>query len=348
MTIAKTPTFSDTDVKVCSQGDFLLLCEAKHRACGSLDWFREHRQQVRQALDEYGAMVFRDFDCDTKRFENLLEVLVPEPFEMLDVVTPRSHLRDTLYTSTQAHPTIDIVQHQEMSYHSHPPWFLGFYCEVPSEGDGLTPVNDLRRLGRSARRLYPAVMDRFIEHGVVFVRNFNKYNYKSWQTCWESSTKAEAEAKLRAFETEFEWVDDDWLRTFQRRPAVLRDPVSKAEILYPSLNIFHRTFVEHIAKPQNVALPPGEDQQSLVVYFGDGSRIPEEFLAWVRERSVEGRVSVPWQAGDFLLVNNLIAGHGRTPYSNPKRSLVCSFRGKIDLQAFKVQSVAASRQQARV
>jgi hypothetical protein len=322
------------------------VLQAQRPWCGSLDWFREHRQALVAALDSYGAVFFRGFEGDLPRFEAALDVLVPERFEMLDVVTPRSHVRDTLYTSTQAHPTIDIVQHQEMSYHSHPPWYLGFYCEVPSDGDGFTPVNDLRRLGHGIRRAYASVLDRFIEHGVLFVRNFNKFNYKSWQTCWEAATHAEAEAKLRQADTEFEWVDDDWLRTFQRRPAVLRDPASQAEILYPSLNIFHRTFLEHIAGPQNVLLPRTEAEQSLVAYFGDGSPIPEDFLAWLRAQSIAGRVSVPWRARDFLLINNLIAGHGRTPYSNPGRSILASFRGAIDLHAFQVTSATAGRHEA--
>jgi len=341
MTIPQTPTFADTEVTVCSEGDFLLLLQARRPECGSLDWFRDHRQAIMAALGNYGAVFFRGFEGDTRHFEDKLDVLVPERFAMLDVVTPRSHVRDTLYTSTQAHPTIDIFQHQEMSYHSHPPWYLGFYCEVPSVGDGFTPVNDLRKITRDMRRLYPAVLDRFMERGVMFVRNFNKFNYKTWQTCWEAKTREEAEAKLRVAETEFEWVDDDWLRTFQRRPAVLRDPVSKQEIFYPSLNIFHRTFLEHIAGPANLILPKDEAEQSLVAYYGDGSPIPEDFLAWLREQSVAGRVSVPWQTGDFLVINNVITGHGRTPYSNPARSILASFRGKIDLEAFQVTSAPA-------
>ena len=347
MTTPQAPTFAETEVTVCSEGDFLLLLRRQRPGGGSLDWFREHRKAVLSALDSYGAVFFRGFEGDVEWFEAALDILVPERFEMLDVVTPRSHIRNTVYTSTQAHHTIDIVQHQEMSYHRFPPWYLGFYCEAPSAGDGLTPVNDLRKITRDMRRRYPAVLDRFIDRGVMFVRNFNKFNYKTWQTCWESTTHEEAEAKLRAFDTEFEWVDEDWLRTFQRRPAVLRDPVSRQEIFYPSLNIFHRTFLEHIAGPQNVPLPRNEGEQSLAAYFGDRSSIPEDFLAWLREQSVAGRASIPWQAGDFLIVNNLIAGHGRTPYSNLKRSLLASFRGRLDLEALAVTPAPSGHEPAR-
>lgn len=316
---------------VSPEGDFLLLLTARGEERAAPSFFRDHREALLAAFQRYGAIYFRGFDLDSRAFEAVMDAIVPAPFKMLDVVTPRSHVRDTLYTSTQAHPDLDIVQHQEMSYHDEPPYCLGFYCEVAAARGGLTPVNDLRRIGRAARRLFPAVMDKFREVGVLFVRNFNRYNFKSWQTCWEATTHAEVEAKLRAGDTQWEWVDDSWLRTFQLRPAVLRDPVGQGEILYPSLNIFHHTFVRHIAGPQQVPVSSVEAEQPLIAYYGDRSPIPEEFLTWLRETSKAERVSVPWRARDFFLINNLIAGHGRTSYEGP-RTVHASFRGCLHLQ----------------
>lgn len=347
MAMPQTPAFADTEVTVCREDDFLLLLRAQRPGCGSLDWFREHRHAVMSALDNYGAVFFRGFDTDTRQFQDALDILKPERYDMIDVVTPRSHVRETLYTSTQAHPEIDIAQHQEMTYHLHPPWYLGFYCEVPSEGDGFTPVHDLRSLGRSIRRLYPSVLDRFIDLGVSYVRNFNKYSFKSWQTCWETTSRAEVESRLRKDDTDFEWVDDDWLRTFQRRPAVLRDPISKAEILCSSLGIFHHTFLAHIADKMGLPPPPSAAEQALSCCFGDGSPIPEDFFAWVHREVIATRASIPWQPGDFFLINNLIAGHGRTPYSNLKRTLHASFRGRLDLRALAIPRAPSSHDPAR-
>lgn len=329
--ITKDTKLPEVTARACAPGgDALLLLEAQSGACASPTWVKEHREELLRLLGSYGALFFRGFTKDPGTFEAMMDALWPEPYEMLDVVTPRSHVKGSLYTSTQAHPDLDIVQHQEMSYHNEPPRYLGFYCEVPSESGGLTPINDLRSMSAEARRRFPAVMDRFIATGVLFVRNFNKYNYKSWQICWEATTREEAEAKLRRSDTEWEWLADDWLRTSQRRPAVLRDPVGGGEILYPSLNIFHRTFVNYISGPQGVPIAPDESQQSMVAYYGDGERIPEEFLTWVRETSKAGRVSVPWLAGDFMVINNLIVGHGRTAYRG-HRVVHASFRGGIVL-----------------
>jgi hypothetical protein len=128
---------------------------------------------------------------------------------------------------------------------------------------------------------------------------------------------------------------------------VLRDPVSKAEILYPSFGIFHHTFIRHIAEKMSLPPPPGEAEQALACCFGDGSPIPEDFMAWVHEEVLATSVSIPWQPGDFLVMSNLIAGHGRTPYSNLERTLHASFRGRLDLRALAVARAPSGHEAAR-
>jgi hypothetical protein len=59
MTMPQTKAFADTEVTVCSEGDFLLLLRSQRSGCGSLDWFREHRQAIMAALDDYGMVFFR-------------------------------------------------------------------------------------------------------------------------------------------------------------------------------------------------------------------------------------------------------------------------------------------------
>jgi hypothetical protein len=62
---------------------------------------------------------------------------------------------------------------------------------------------------------------------------------------------------------------------------------------------------------------------------------------------VRTRALIPWQPGDFFLISNLIAGHGRTPYSNPRRTLHASFRGRLDLRALAVAHAPGGHEAAR-
>jgi hypothetical protein len=128
---------------------------------------------------------------------------------------------------------------------------------------------------------------------------------------------------------------------------VLRDPVSKAEILYPSFGIFHHTFIRHIADKMGLTPPPSGAEQALACEFGDGSPIPEDFIAWIHEEVVKTRIYIPWQPGDFFLISNLIAGHGRTPHSNLERTLHASFRGRLDLRVLAVAHAPTGHEAAR-
>lgn len=56
--------------------------------------------------------------------------------------------------------------------------------------------------------------------------------------------------------------------------------------------------------------------------FADGSPIPDEYVLQVRDRGLENAVNVDWYEGDLLLIDNLLVGHGRRPFTGPRRILV--------------------------
>ncbi|MDI5941779.1 TauD/TfdA family dioxygenase, partial [Micromonospora sp. DH15] len=57
-------------------------------------------------------------------------------------------------------------------------------------------------------------------------------------------------------------------------------------------------------------------------YHGDGSPIDDEVVAGIRDLYREHAVSVPWQRGDVLVVDNFLATHGREPFSGDRQILV--------------------------
>jgi alpha-ketoglutarate-dependent taurine dioxygenase len=42
----------------------------------------------------------------------------------------------------------------------------------------------------------------------------------------------------------------------------------------------------------------------------------------VRDRGLESAVDVGWNAGDLLLIDNVLVGHGRRPFVGDRRVLV--------------------------
>jgi alpha-ketoglutarate-dependent taurine dioxygenase len=57
-------------------------------------------------------------------------------------------------------------------------------------------------------------------------------------------------------------------------------------------------------------------------YYGDGSPIEPEVLDHLREAYRRETVSFPWEAGDVLMVDNMLVAHGRSPFAGPRQILV--------------------------
>ncbi|MFJ2815828.1 FtsX-like permease family protein [Streptomyces sp. NPDC087294] len=68
------------------------------------------------------------------------------------------------------------------------------------------------------------------------------------------------------------------------------------------------------------SLPEEEWPQS--VMFADGSPVPAAYVTHVQETGLRLAVDVGWNAGDLLLVDNVLVGHGRRPFTGPRRVLV--------------------------
>jgi alpha-ketoglutarate-dependent taurine dioxygenase len=333
------PKLADTACRFAGeQGKFLLFITPENRTpCGSIDWFVDHREELLTALDHFGVLYFRDFGADSHRFEAIADVLAPGTMPYMGGVSPRRFVHGTVFTANDAPGPLPVVQHHELAYHGSTPRYVFFYCDLPPESGGATPVSDGRLLGHAldADSESRRVMDKLEETGVVFIRNYTAANFKSWQETWQTTDRAELENRLRATSTEWEWLADDWLRTRQRRTAVVRDPVSGQRILYATINIWHRSFAERVSKVYNLPLPDDVMVQPFASVFGDGSPIPNEFVQSMGKLHGEQMVTTPYHPQDFMIINNFIATHGKTPWTGTDRRVYVTMREPLHWSELK-------------
>jgi hypothetical protein len=323
---------AETELADRERGFALLVKAQDPVACSTVEWFGEHRDAIRAALARHAAVFFRGFSADSRQFEAIVDVIAQDPLTYVGGVTPRSAVHGTVYTATDAPPDLAIVQHHEMSYHHFTPRYIGFYCETAPTAGGATPITDGRRFARTLEAAAPEVMAAFESRGVLFVRNYNEANFKGWREAWGTSDRGELESMLRATGAEWEWLDDDWLRTRQRLPAILRDPESGGRVLFSCVHLWHRSYVAKMNAATGRPLPDDPAKQPYATFFGDGSPIPDDFIALMHEMYRSLALAIPYADRDFLIVNNLLATHGRQPYTPPRKVYV-TMREKVELRS---------------
>src|SRR5215204_3001941 len=66
----------------------------------------------------------------------------------------------------------------------------------------------------------------------------------------------------------------------------------------------------------------GEEGLPRNVYYGDGGQIEDEVMGEVLRVYEEEAVSFQWEVGDVLLLDNMLAAHGRRAYAGDRRVVV--------------------------
>lgn len=281
-------------------------------------WARSNRDFIRQRLQRHGGILFRGFNLNAvNEFELLLQSLSGELLEYSYRSTPRTQVSGRIYTSTEypAHQTIPL--HNEMSYTRNWPMILGFFCvEVAPEG-GETPIADSRRV---FNLIDPVVRDRFARKQVMYVRNYGEALDLSWQNVFQTEDRAEVEAYCRNSGIEFEWKSNNELSTRQVCQAIATHPFTGEQVWFNQAHLFHVSSLKAELRESLLSSASGAPPRNAC--YGDGSPIEDEVLDEIRAAYDQQTIVFPWQQRDVLLLDNMLAAHGRRPYRGSRKIVV--------------------------
>lgn len=275
------------------------------------------RERLEESLLQHGALLFRGFEvADLPAFARAFSGT--ELFGYAGGASPRRALGDGSYTSTEYPPGMILSLHNELCYADAYPTRLYFHCRVAPEEGGETTLADGRRI---LGRIDPAVVDRFRRDGVRYIRNLSPFQGSgySWQEALETDDRAAAEAECRRIGADYAWQPDGTLRLSQLRPATTVHPVTGEEVWFNQAVGFHPSALDARTHAELIAIAGSEDRLRLGVSYGDGSAIELGALAHIRDVLAEETIPHRWREGDLLVLDNLLAAHGRAPFRGPRK-----------------------------
>lgn len=317
----KSSYFQDSASSFFEDGKSLpLVLTPLGKNLGLRDFISKNKNALDRELLKYGGILFRGFRLDgVEDFENTVGSSYGTLLDYNDRATHRSQVKGRVYTATNFPPELEIVLHNESSFAAQFPRRIFFYCVEPSEEGGETPIADVRKV---YHRIGSSLRKPFEENGVLYVRNLagGPFGF-SWQEVYQTEDKAEMERFCRESETDFEWIDENKVRTKQLRPAVAKHPVTR-ELLWLNHIIVLNVFAIEPRLQQMLLRFFKEKDLPNNTFYGDGASISREVIDGLRKAYDSETVAFKWESGDVLMLDNMLAAHGRKPFSGKRKVVV--------------------------
>lgn len=300
-------------------GELPLVAFSASNALDIAEWGKENRNAILEKLETCGAILFRNFKVETvEHFQRFISNVCGEPLAYHERSSPRSSVGENIYTSTEHPPDQSIFLHNEQSYNLIFPLKIAFFCVEPPILNGATPIADTRRI---FARLRTETKQKFAAKNYCYVRNFSPHIGLSWQTAFQNESRVEVEDYCRRNAIEFEWKNENHLRTRQIRQTIFRHPRSHEEVWFNHLTFFHvSTLPPEIGNALIENL--GEENLPNNTFYGDGEAIEPEILEELRTAYEAEKKRFAWQKGDVLLLDNMLVAHGREPFRGNRKIVV--------------------------
>ncbi len=281
-------------------------------------WAAEHRDQLRAAVVEHGALLVRGLELrDLAGIEAVfrrLGTLMPEK----EAFAARRRYSDGLYSSSKWPPNQPMCMHHELSYALECPSLMLFACLIAPTDGGATPVADSPAV---LHALPTELIERFERVGWLLVRNYNDDIGASIAEAFGTNERRAVESYCRANAIKFEWRPDGALRTWQRCSAIVRHPRTGQRCWFNQIAFLNEWTMDPEVREYLVDIY-GEDGLPFNTRFGDGEAIGADVVRSINEAYEANTAREPWQGGDLMLLDNFRTAHGRERFAGSREVLV--------------------------
>jgi len=301
-------------------------------------WAAEHRDALRAFVAEHGSLLVRGLGlrevAETEAVFRHLGSLMTE----MEAFAPRQRYAPGVYSSSKWPSNQPMCMHHELSYALETPGLMLFACLVAAAAGGATPVADSPAV---LDELPAELVERFERVGWLLIRNYKDEIGASFAEAFGTDDRGAVERYCRANAIEFEWRDGGALRTWQRRPAVVRHPLTGRRCWFNQIAFLSEWTLAAEVREYFVDIY-GEDGLPFNTRLGNGDPIGADVVEVINEAYEANSVREHWQAGDLLLVDNVRTAHGREPFEGA-REIVVAMADAIHPSTVGLDSVTSGR-----
>lgn len=291
------------------------------------EWLTSVKADLRLGLDAYGAVYVQDLPIRTvEDFGLARDSLIHSGTPYREKATKRSDFGNAVYSSTDLPAAQRIRLHNENSYTMTFPGLLLFGCLVAPEHDGATPVADCRQV---LDHLPEHLVKRGRDTGWLLWRTYSDDISLGWSTAFNTTSAEVVEQYCAENGIDHEWLLDGRLRTRQHRSAVITHPTTGEESWFNHLAFWNQWSLDPDVR-ETLVDELGAENLPFNTTFGDGNPIEEPDARLINAAYDAATVRRQWAPGDLLLVDNLLAAHGREPFRGD-RKIVVAMGNPVDL-----------------
>ena len=288
-------------------------------------------------LFRHAGFLFRGFSvAGLDAFDGFVRSFGHPPISYDFGSSQRSKLTKGVYTSTEFPKNRSIPLHNEQAYTTAWPMKIWLHCVIASPVGGETPIADSRRI---YRRIDADIRRRFETKQLLYVRNYGNGMDLSWQQTFGTESRGDVEAFCRENGIAVQWIGDKQLRTEQLVQGTAWHPVTRAPLWFNQAHLFHAS--SQGKEVMAMLLDILGDARNLPrhVFYGDGTPLEDSVLDAIRGVLAEEAVKFPWQPGDIVMLDNMLAAHAREPFDG-ERKIVVSLAEPYSLAELKQQRAA--------
>ncbi len=218
-----------------------------------------------------------------------------------------------------------IEPHQEMAFASAYPSKLLFFCAMAPSSGGETPIVDVRHY---TQQIDPDVRETVNRTGIQYMRYLpsrSRMTYRSWQDSFGAEDPQVVERFCRLNQYDYDWDIDGNLSYRYGLPATVPHPQTGEELWFNQIPAHHASYFK--AHPSFVDVDVADHHYPFHCRYGDGTEFSDEVVADLRQAAWRSAVAVTWEQGDLLILDNLLAQHGRMSFVGARKILVTLLQG---------------------